>query len=255
LALDGTNDRVQNGRAVAEPTVAGGSSDVATDEEYTFLGGSLLDHSVSLGLAPWVNARVGLGGNTEAGLTYTGRSVRGDGRHAFETPFWALSIGGGLTALFLDPAPNATGPGAMMPEDGRLHPKGFEFGATGFGVDLPVLVGYRPEGTAVLEFWGGVRLGFERLYGELPLTEASTEPAPLEFGETASAEANRFQTQALLGMSVGVRPVWLRIETAFEWHRMTAGVDFPQSTGEPRHRSFEFSIFTLAPAAAAVVEF
>jgi hypothetical protein len=50
-------------------------------------------------VAPWVNARVGIGGDNEAGLTYTGRAVRLDIRHAFEDDDIALSMGAGASAV------------------------------------------------------------------------------------------------------------------------------------------------------------
>src|SRR6185369_12120360 len=39
--------------------------------------------TVAPGVAPWAGARVGIAGSNEAGLAYTGRSIRLDGRYAF----------------------------------------------------------------------------------------------------------------------------------------------------------------------------
>ena len=59
-----------------------------------------MDALLGPGISPWVSARVGLPHANEAGLTYTGRSLRLDGRHAFSLGgAWALSLGLGASAV------------------------------------------------------------------------------------------------------------------------------------------------------------
>jgi hypothetical protein len=96
--------------------------------------------SISPSVAPWVSARIGIEGDNEGGLTYTGRSIRVDLRHAFEDDDVALSIGAGVSGVRTDEA----------------------FGPTGAGFDLPVVVGWRST-AQVVTLWGGARGGFEKL--------------------------------------------------------------------------------------------
>jgi len=97
-------------------------------------------NSMSPSLAPWVSARIGISGDNEGGLTYTGRGIRIDVRHAFEDDDVALSIGGGASGVHTD---EPSGP-------------------TGVGFDIPVIAGWRSTG-GVVTLWAGARGGFEKL--------------------------------------------------------------------------------------------
>lgn len=55
--------------------------------------------TVAPAIAPWVSARIGLEGANEGGLTYSGRAVRLDGRHAFGLGTPTLSVGLGASVV------------------------------------------------------------------------------------------------------------------------------------------------------------
>ena len=85
--------------------------------------GRLLQLAAASGVAPWVSGRVGLAGDNEAGLTYTGRNVRLDVRHAFAIGAAALSVGIGGSLII------AERPGV------DVH--GRDVGVFGGGIDVP----------------------------------------------------------------------------------------------------------------------
>src|SRR5262249_14255801 len=77
------------------------------------------------GVAPWVGGRIGIQGDNEGGLTYSGRSLRLDGRHAFSLGAPTLSVGLGLSAI-----------SAQRPGEGKDGSSVF-----GGGFDVPILFG------------------------------------------------------------------------------------------------------------------
>lgn len=97
------------------------------------------------GIAPWVGGRFGIAGDNEAGLTYTGRAVRLDVRHAFPLGAAALSVGVGGSVINAD----RQGDGGLV-------------GVFGGGVDIPVLFGVHSK-SDLYAFWVGPRAGFEAL--------------------------------------------------------------------------------------------
>jgi hypothetical protein len=78
-------------------------------------------------------------------------------------------------------------------------------GVTGFGVDLPLLVGYRSDAELV-QAWGGLRAGYEHVSGQILFAEP-TAPA-------AELEADKVSAEALLGLGVGLSPIWVAVEIA-----------------------------------------
>jgi hypothetical protein len=100
-------------------------------------------------VAPWVNARIGLGAESEAGLTYTARAIRLDARHAFEDGSVALSVGAGAS-------------GILRTRDPVIEGNTVRSAPGGFGFDVPVLVGWRSD-AGVVTLWAGARGGFEML--------------------------------------------------------------------------------------------
>jgi len=106
--------------------------------------------AIAPGVAPWVGARVGIGGENEAGLTYTGRSLRLDARHAFEDGPRALSIGAGVS-------------GILRSSDERRYADGsYSTSPWGFGFDVPILVGWRSD-AGVVTLWAGARGGIDSI--------------------------------------------------------------------------------------------
>ncbi|KYF54512.1 hypothetical protein BE08_28435 [Sorangium cellulosum] len=156
----------------------------------------LSEIAVAPGVAPWVSGRVGIEGDNEAGLTYTGRALRLDGRHAFSLgEATALSVGLGASALF------AGGPGS---EGSDVH---------GAGFDVPVLLGFRSDAD-LYALWFGPRLGLELLGGEvrLPAAGAAT-PGPL-----VDASGQHLRVGLVLGVRGGFRHVHVALEATATYH-------------------------------------
>jgi hypothetical protein len=142
-----------------------------------------------------------LGGHNEAGLAYTGRGVRLDGRHAFEWPSLALSIGAAANGALAHPGdeprtPPGTGAGLRTMSLTSL---------SGYGLELPVLFGYRSSAD-VVKLWAGLRAGFERDHFNASLVEA---PDALV---GAKGDATRYWGGGLAGFSIGLSPIEVRVE-------------------------------------------
>jgi hypothetical protein len=156
----------------------------------------LQDVAVSPGVAPWVAARVGIAGSNEAGLTYTGRSVRVDGRHAFTLAGPTLSIGIGGTLI--------------LPERPGSDPS--TKSVTGGGADVPILLGWTSQ-SEIYSIWVGPRGGFEFLSGNVPaLPEDMAEPEALD------VDARHFFVGGVLGARVGFRHVHVAVELDGAYH-------------------------------------
>ena len=171
-------------------------------ERQGFTNGALSRTAVAPGVAPFVAARVGLGHHNEAGLTYTGRGARLDGRHAFEWPKLAVSVGAAATGVFAEsgsePQPSPEGSSAGLRTLSLRS-------ASGYGLELPVLFGYRSSAD-VVKLWTGLRAGFERYGYNASVIEAPDQPA------NAHGKATRFWGGGLVGFSVGLAPVEVRVE-------------------------------------------
>jgi hypothetical protein len=205
--------------------------------------------SLSPGIAPWVGARAGLGGRFETGLTYTGRSVRADARRAFGGETVAVSVGAGASAVFSDPQDRIDGNGAPIPMEGRLPLGGGDLRATGYGFDVPVLVGWRST-ASVVQGWIGARGGFERIDGDLPLAPAGGERVPF-----ASFSATRWHGGGLVGAAVGLWPVTVAVELDVAYQGVSGKASFPDVAGPPAQRDGSVSGLTLAPAGAIMGKF
>jgi hypothetical protein len=125
-----------------------------------------------------------------------------------------------------------------------------EFGldATGWGGDIPVLVGYQPI-DGFVDIWMGARIGFEHISGDLRSQVA--DPAQPRY----DAEGSRLWAGALAGISLGVPPVWLRLELAGTFHRMTGSLT--SAPGEPELSFGELDVtgWSLAPSGAILGKF
>lgn len=185
---------------------AGIPGGATTDAEREgFIKGAVARFAVAPGVAPFVAGRVGLGNHNEAGLTYTGRGVRLDGRHAFEWPKLALSIGAAATGALARPGQQPTDHVGDMPgADTGLRTVTLT-SLSGYGVELPVLFGYRSDAD-VVRAWAGLRAGLERDHFDLALVEAPDTP----LGTTG--QATRYWGGGLVGFSVGLSPIEVRVE-------------------------------------------
>jgi hypothetical protein len=215
--------------AEAELDAAGATRGGATtpQERAGFVNGALSRFAVAPGVAPFVAARTGLGHHNEAGITYTGRAFRLDGRHAFEWPQVALSVGVGATGAL-------SRPGDQPPHSVSDRP-GADTGLgsvslsslNGYGVELPVLFGYRSSAD-VVKLWAGLRGGFERDSANVALVEA---PDTL-LGSKATAM--RWWGGGVVGFSVGLAPIEVRVEidAAYESVHGTLLISEGELTGD-----------------------
>jgi hypothetical protein len=252
FALGDADSAIERGRAVSATNTSAGSS-----SEQQFVEGAIANALLSPGVSPWVGARVGLGGDYEAGLTYLGRTVRADARHSWEKQHIALSAGGGVSAVLLRPGSSGT----LSSDSGATAGTGrFEGGvddvtATGWGIDIPVLVGYRSGGD-VLQAWAGARGGFEMIRANLPIRPDTTVPLGDPGSETsAPADARRFWVGGLVGLSVGLSPVWVSIELQAAYQALSGRVELPEGSAEPTELSMSAGGLTLTPAGAVSAHF
>lgn len=186
---------------------------------------TLSELTVAPGMAPWASARVGIEGENEAGLTYTGRALRLDGRHAFSLGKPTLSIGLGAAALFAE-ANDASGDGG---------------GVYGGGVDVPILLGFRSDAD-IYALWFGPRVGIELLSGEVRLPDPDrSRTAPL-------VDASGLHLQ--LGLVLGVRAGFRHVHVALE-----AGVTYHHAEGDLGGTSVAIDQATFAPGGALTATF
>ncbi len=240
FASAGAQETIDRGRAAA----TGPFTDPAVASAYA--EGVLTEALLGPGISPWVAARVGLPHSLEAGLTYTGRSVRLDGRHVIEwDDGWALSIGLGVSAILLDP--DSSGLDDPSDTEASASEAEFELDASGWSGDIPVLIGYDFGGFA--ECWFGLRTGFEHISGNL--LSRSAEPSSPRYDATG----NRLWLGTLAGFSLGIPPVWFRFELAGTFHHLTGSVTSPGAEPPLPFGDVEGSAWSLAPSGAIVGKF
>ncbi|APR83310.1 Hypothetical protein A7982_08659 [Minicystis rosea] len=190
-------------------------------------GGALQDLGVAAGVAPWVSGRMGVAGDNDFGLTYSGRAIRVDGRHAFSLGKPTLSIGLGASAIM-----------ARRPGDGNDVS-----GVFGGGADLPILIGVKSP-SDIYSVWFGPRAGFEILAGRLQLGQDTA-------AQTFDVQARHFYGMLVAGVRVGFRHVHVAIELDAGYHRVDGTF---KSTGSGE-TSTHVQQITLTPAGALEVSF
>jgi hypothetical protein len=231
FASSATERVIDRGRSAADANLA----DPVARETYAL--GLITEAVVAPGASPWLALRVGLPESTEAGMTYTGRSLRVDGRHALRLDGWALSIGLGASAVL--ESIGSESPGGAEPAGAET-----DLSVGGWGIDLPVVVGYRSVGE-FLDFWAGGRIGYDAVEGELS-PGSGTPPW--------TATGDRLWASALGGFSVGVPPVWLHVEVDATFHRLSGELTGAERPAPPLGRA-EHSGWTLSPSAGLVGRF
>ena len=145
--------------------------------------------AIAPGVSPWASGRVGIDGDNEAGITYGGRSIRLDGRHAFPVGPLHLSLGVGASAILPRPQGGDRDLGAVG----------------GGGADLPVLLGWKSD-AELYSVWWGPRAGFEILSGDLiesELVGAGSVDTAVPF------DGRSFWVGGLLGAKIGFR--WIHV--------------------------------------------
>jgi hypothetical protein len=236
------NDAIDGGRAAASQPLGNPTSARAYGQ------GVLARALIAPGASPWLSARAGLPGSYEAGLTYTGRSLRLDGRHAWDlSDDWALSLGLGASGILL--RPERSDPGSISatgtPSNSQAE---FEPSARGFGADVPLVFGYRLlEGFG--DIWFGPRLGFEHLNGDLDLNQQAPGAGRLDLS------GNHFWGGLLAGFSLGIPPLWLRFELATAYHHVSGELKPSGAGGGLDFGDLERSGWTFSPSGAIVGKF
>jgi hypothetical protein len=222
----------------AAAAIPGGA--VSPQERRGFTNGSLARAVIAPGVAPFIAARVGLGDHNEAGLSYTGHGARLDARHAFEWPTLAVSVGGAALGTFADSGrePQPASPAS----DGGFRELSLR-STSGYGFELPVLFGYRSSAD-VVKLWTGLRTGVAR-YGY----NASVIESPIGRA-AATGKATRWWGGGLLGFSVGLAPVEVRVEVdaAYESVHGSQSTSQGELTGEAAG-------WSLTPAMAISAKF
>ncbi|MEP7126044.1 MAG: hypothetical protein ABJE95_34245 [Byssovorax sp.] len=176
------------------------------------------------GIAPWVGARFGIAGSNEAGLTYSGRSLRVDVRHAFAIGSAALSVGiGGSMIAAERPGQDVAGSSVF-----------------GGGVDVPLLFGVHSKSN-LYALWIGPRGGFEALSGEVAVSPGQTGALVL-----ADVKARHLFGGFVVGVRGGFRHVHVALELDGAYHRANGSIA-GASTG--------VGMFALAPSGALILSF
>lgn len=189
--------------------------------------GPLQDLGVAPGVAPWVSGRMGVAGDNDLGLTYSGRAIRIDGRHAFGIGKAALSLGLGASAIM-----------ARRPGEGSNVS-----GVFGGGADVPLLVGVK-SASDIYAVWFGPRGGFEIMGGRLQL---GTDAMPSVF----DVHARHFYGMLVAGLRVGFRHVHVAIELDAGYHRVDGTFKGPSGAESSTH----VQQISLTPAGALEVSF
>jgi hypothetical protein len=235
---------VAAGAGVGGQIVVDERGGVTPSPEHRFLERAASSVAFAPGISPWLGARVGIAGHNEAGLTYTGRTLRLEGRHAFGgDAAIATSIGAAASAVL-------SRPGSAAPEAasaGRFEGTADETTAAGFGFDVPALIGWRST-ASIVEVWAGARAGMERVTGNLPLLPAASSA-------TADLTAIRWYGGGLLGFAVGIRPIWVAFELDVAYQHLSARASFPGAVGSPEHDDGTVTGVTVAPAGALIGKF
>jgi len=192
--------------ATNEAAAGNGSVPGPSGTDTTYARGALVVASVAPGLAPFVAARVGIGGDAEGGIGYTGRAIRIDLRRSFDLgDRWALSLGaGGSVALY------GHQDASVLPnvDLGKLH---------GLGADVPVLVGYKSDGGLYM-LWLGARAGWEHV----DISDVTSEPQEAVVGPSPIAlSASRLWAGGLVGAAVGFRHVHVAMELDVSYASVT----------------------------------
>ena len=230
--------------AQAKEDLADAAASAATTdaEQLRFAQGALAELAMAPGVTPYVSGRAGLGNHNEVGLTYTVRNLRIDARHAFEWPSLAISVGlvaiGALPRLGDRPVEQvgeSQGSGGLRTVE-LVSPRGY-------GMELPVLFGYRSSAD-VVKLWTGLRAGFERDAFYVTMVE---EP---DHAVSSTAHATRLWAGGLVGFSVGLAPIEVRVELdaayeSAEGELLTAGGELEAKV----------SGWTLTPAMAISAKF
>jgi hypothetical protein len=187
-------------RGAREQSASGADVPGAPGSNAAYARGALVSALVAPGLAPFVAARVGVGGHLEGGMAYTGRGGRVDLRRSVDLGDGVAFSGGiGASAAFYGRQQGAQLPGVDL---SSLH---------GYGADIPLLVGWRSD-AGLYEAWAGARGGVDTATIEF-LTSEPASGTPL-----TGLSATRYWAGGLIGVGTGFRHlhVALEIDVAYQ---------------------------------------
>lgn len=245
LVFGPTGDAIERSRELGA-----GAGDIPEENLEEFVSGSVAHAVATPDLAPWVGARAGLGGGNEMGLSYTGRRVRGDLRHAFELDDVVLSVGGGLGAVLPDLGSGSPRTGAGTPsavDEGGIAR--FDGGSiSGWTIDVPLLLGARSK-MDVVSAWVGAHALYERFSADLLYDLGSVDGATGDGATVAPASGSRFFAGAVAGLMVGLRPLWAVVELTGGYQSLSSEVSVGANTYYPGLEGF-----TLTPSFAVVAD-
>ena len=237
LAAGEASDAIEDARASA--SAQGGNQLSGND---LVERGVLAYSSLAPGIAPWVGVRAGLGYDSDAGLTYTGRNTRLDARHVFPFGAFALSVGAGASAVLLRPGHDDPG----LTSDGTSRSTGSIQGVdasdtTGWGLDVPVVFGWRSD-LELVRLWVGARGGYERVFGEVIFAGMPDV--------IADVDVKRGYAGGLVGFAVGLGPVSAAIELDVYYQYLTGTLD-----SGPSQTDATLEGLSVTPGAALLTKF
>jgi len=205
-----------------QPVVLALPSRTDTGSNTTNPAAILQERTIAPSLAPWVNMRIGIVGSNEAGLTYTGRAARLDGRHAFKlSKRVSLSAGLGASAVLK---------GRQLPGEAS----GTSFAGGGF--DIPLLLGWTST-AGLYSGWIGPRASVSWVKGDaFPLADLTA----------SDFTAQQVSAGLVAGFRLGFRHVHVGLECSAAYHHVTGTFNNLEGT---------FNQITLSPAGALHVSF
>jgi hypothetical protein len=158
----------------------------------------------------------------------------------------ALSVGLGATAILANPG--SLPPGAPVSASGSIPGVDTRYLA-GWGLDLPLLVGWRSS-AEVVQLWAGARGGYERALGHLAVQLPSASAQEPHF------EGYRWMAGGLVGLAIGVKPVWAALELDGSYQYADAKLDLVEGTPSATvaHRA-KLDGWVVTPAAALLAQF
>ncbi len=226
------------------------AADGSLPDEQGLIEGSVAYVLTAPTIAPWVGARAGVGYDSDAGVTYTGRGARADLRHAFESGKVALSVGVGASGVLQRLHQDDLG-GIIEPRPSDPYVGVDARAMSGFGFDVPVIVGWHSTGDVGMA-WAGARGGYEHLAGEFLFDPQGFNPftSNPEPAESARVNAARWWGGGLVGLAVGVTPFWVGVEIDVAWNALRGNVD--RADGE---RRVSLGGPSLSPTGALVGKF
>ena len=191
------------------------------------------------GVAPFLSARAGVTDDVEAGVAYSGRSARLDGRYSLlRERHLALSGGLALELVLAHPSDDPENGEPTSPTLRGVDPSG----VSGWAVSLPVVVGYRSDAELV-QLWAGVRGRYEHASGEVLLA--------IEQNPSAELSAHAVSAEAILGLAVGLPPIWVAAEVSLGYLNVRG--DLEPSGANPS--SARVDGVTVSPAGALIARF